>query len=274
MGRTKGIRIKDLRVTPGRKVRLDRVDPGDTGGFRDRDDAEALLKKDLARLAVLQERLYAENARALLVVFQAMDTGGKDGAIRHVFTGVNPAGCQVTRFQVPSAEEADHDFLWRIHRAVPPLGNIGIFNRSHYEDVLVVRVHNLVPPSVWRARFDQINRFERHLSETGTRILKFYLHISKSEQKRRLQDRLDDPDKRWKFSKTDLQERKRWADYQKAYEDALTKCSTPWAPWHIVPADHKWYRNLAVARTLVAALEEMDPRPPKISLDLSQLHLR
>ncbi len=274
MGGSKESRIQDLRVEPGHKVRLGRLDADETGDFRDRGEAEALLRKDLERLAVLQERLYAEDRRALLVVFQAMDTGGKDGAIRHVFTGVNPAGCQVTRFKVPSAEEADHDFLWRIHHAVPNRGNIGIFNRSQYEDVLVVRVHNLVPPSVWKARYDQINRFERHLSETGTRILKFFLHIDKAEQKRRLQARLDDPDKRWKFSKTDLQERKRWSDYQAAYEDALTRCSTPWAPWHIIPANRKWFRNLAVARTLVATLEEMDPRPPRIHLDLSQLRLR
>ena len=274
MGGSKGIRIGDLRVAPGRKARLGRRDADDTGGFHDRNEAEAPLKKDLERLSVLQERLFAEDRRALLVVFQAMDTGGKDGAIRHVFSGVNPAGCQVTRFKAPSAEELDHDFLWRIHQAVPNRGTIGIFNRSHYEDVLVVRVHNLVPPSVWRGRYEQINRFERHLSETGTRILKFFLHISKAEQRRRLQARLDDPDKRWKFSRTDLQERKRWSDYQSAYEDALTKCSTPWAPWHVVPADHKWYRNLAVARTLVEALEEMAPRPPRPRLDLSQLHLR
>ncbi len=255
------------RVELGTKVRLDDIDASDTGGYADRAAAAVELARDVARLDELQDRLYAENTRSLLVVLQAMDSGGKDGTIKHVMSGVNPIGCQVTSFKSPSEEEADHDFLWRIGKALPRRGNIGIFNRSHYEDVLVVRVHDLVPPSVWRERFDQINRFERLVSELGTRVLKFYLHIDRDEQKRRLQARLDDPNKTWKFSPADLAERQRWNDYREAYDDVLTKCSTEWAPWFVVPANKKWYRNLVVARTIVKTLEEMDPRPPRPTVD-------
>ena len=203
-----------------------------------------------------------------------MDTGGKDGTVKHVFSGVNPAGCSMTRFRAPSPEELDHDFLWRVHHAAPRKGQIGIFNRSHYEDVLVVRVHNLAPEEAWKRRYAQINAFERLLSDSGTRILKFFLHISKEEQKKRLEARLKDPAKRWKFSRTDLDERKLWGGYRRAYEDALSKCSTPWAPWHVVPANRKWFRNLVVARAIVEALEEMDPRTPVPKLSASRIRIR
>jgi len=258
-------------VKPGAKVRLRDFDPDDTGDYRNRSDAEKALAADLERMTELQERLYAENQRALLVILQAMDAGGKDGTVKHVFSGVNPAGCEVTSFQAPSGEEADHDYLWRVYRAVPRRGNIGIFNRSQYEDVLVVRVRKLEPRRVWRQRYDQINRFEQLLVENGTTIVKFFLHISKAEQKKRLAERLADPNKNWKFSPTDLQDREHWAQYQEAYEDALTECSTEWAPWYVVPANHKWYRNLVVARTIVQALKDMDPHPPRPKVDLSKL---
>ena len=268
------MRIKDFQVPPGKKAHLKRRDPDEDRGFKDADEAKPVLEKDLKRLSELQERLFAEGKQSLLVILQGMDTSGKDGVVKHVFSGVNPGGCSVTRFKTPSAEEMAHDFLWRIHRATPRRGEIMIFNRSHYEDVLIVRVHGLVPPEVWKQRYDQINRFERTLSETGTRILKLYLQIDKGEQKRRLQARLDDPTKRWKFSRTDLKERELWPDYQEAYEDALTECSTPWAPWHVVPANRKWVRNLVVARAIVEALEDMDPRMPKAPGGLSRIRVR
>ena len=258
-------------VEPGTKVRLADIDPDHTGDFKDKAAAEEKLLRDVEKLPRLQEHLYAENTRALLIVLQGMDTSGKDGTIKHVMASVNPTGCVVTSFKVPSEEERDHDFLWRIHRAAPNRGNIGIFNRSHYEDVLVVRVHELVPSSVWKPRFDQINRFEELLADNGTRILKFFLHISKDEQKRRLESRLADPDKNWKFSPSDLAERKHWDDYQRAYEDVLSKCSTAHAPWFVIPANKKWYRNYAVARTIVKTLEEMDPHPPKVKIDVSKI---
>ena len=263
--------MPSFRLKPGTKVRLRDHDPDDTGRYRDRAAAEKHLARDLERLARLQELLYAENRRALLVILQGTDAAGKDGTIKHVFSGVNPQGCEVTGFGAPSAEEADHDYLWRIARAVPRRGDIGIFNRSHYEDVLVARVRGLVPRQVWSARYDQINRFERLLVENGTTILKFFLHISKQEQKLRLEKRLQDPAKVWKFSETDVADRRRWNDYQAAYEELLTRCSTAWAPWFIVPADHKWYRNLVVARTIVETLARMDPRPPKPRTDLGKL---
>ena len=274
MSQHKHLRISDLQVPPGKKAHLKRRDSYESGGFKDGDEAKPLLEKDLKRLSDLQERLFAENRQSLLVILQGMDTSGKDGTVKNVFSGVNPGGCSVTRFKTPSAEEISHDFLWRIHKAVPRRGEIGIFNRSQYEDVLVVRVHSLVPPSVWKRRYAQINRFERTLSETGTRILKFYLQIDKGEQRRRLQARLEDPTKRWKFSRTDLKERELWPDYQEAYEDALTECSTPWAPWHVVPANRKWVRNLVVARAIVEALEGMDPRMPKAPGSLSRIRVR
>jgi PPK2 family polyphosphate:nucleotide phosphotransferase len=251
-----------LSVNPGKRLRLSGIDPGSTPGVRDKANAQRILERNLGRLSELQYDLYAENQRALLVVLQAMDAGGKDGTIRRIATGLNPQGCRVTSFKVPSAEEAGHDFLWRIHRAVPARGEIGIFNRSHYEDVLVVRVHDLAPKSVWSERYDQINAFERYLAETGTVILKIFLHISKEEQKRRFLERIDDPRKRWKFSPADLEKRKRWDDYQKAYEEALRRCATPSAPWFV-----------AVSQILVDTLEEMNPRLPRPEFDVSKMKI-
>jgi PPK2 family polyphosphate:nucleotide phosphotransferase len=220
------------------------------------------------RLLQLQTLLWAESQRALLVVLQAMDGGGKDGTIAHVFRGVNPQGTKVTAFKAPSPLELSHDFLWRAHNAVPAKGEIGIFNRSHYEDVLVVRVEALVPESVWRPRYDAINDFERHLTESGVTVVKLWLHISAEEQRQRFLDRLEQPEKRWKFRQDDIDTRARWDDYQAAAQEMLTKTSTEWAPWHVVPADRKWYRNWAVSEILVGALEAMDPQvPPAPRLD-------
>jgi PPK2 family polyphosphate:nucleotide phosphotransferase len=210
--------------------------------------------------------LWAEGKHSLLIVLQAMDAGGKDGTIKHVMRGVNPQGCQVTSFKVPTEEELDHDFLWRIHKATPRRGYIGIFNRSHYEDVLVVRVHNLVPETVWRQRYEQINQFEKLLADTGTTILKFFLYISKEEQKERFEARLRDPAKNWKFSMGDVKERNLWDDYMAAFEEVLSRCSMPWAPWFVIPANRKWYRNLVVSQTIIEALEKLDMRyPPPLS---------
>jgi PPK2 family polyphosphate:nucleotide phosphotransferase len=206
--------------------------------------------------------LFAEDRRSVLVVLQGMDTSGKDGTIRTMMTGINPQGCQVVPFKQPGHEELDHDFLWRVHQRVPRRGNIGIFNRSHYEDVLVVRVENLVPEQEWQRRYDRINDFEQMLVEGGTTLVKCFLHVSKKEQRKRLQARLDNPEKRWKFSRGDLAVRQQWDDYQRAYEDALTKCNTAHAPWHIIPADRKWFRNLVASQLLRETLERMDPQLP------------
>ena len=262
-----------LMVEPGTKAAIRKRDPGSTHGFKDKEDAEEALKKNTERLSELQYVLYAESKHAVLIVFQAMDAGGKDGTIRHVMTGLNPQGTRVTSFKVPSVEESAHDFLWRIHRPMPSRGEIGIFNRSHYEDVLVVRVHKLVPKEVWSKRYDEINAFERTLSESGVKILKFFLHISKEEQKERFRQRLEDPTKHWKLSAADFAERKLWDDYMDAYEDALTHCSTDWAPWYVIPADKKWYRNLAVSQIIVEALEGLHMRLPEPSLDISRISL-
>ncbi len=261
-------------MKPGSGVRLQALATDATPGFKEKPDVDTILRDTAEKMAALQYVMYAENKRSLLIVLQAMDTGGKDGAIRHVMTGLNPAGVIVKSFKVPSAEEMDHDFLWRIHQAVPPRGDFGIFNRSHYEDVVVVRVHGLVPPSVWKKRYDQINAFERHLTDNNVTILKFFLHISKEEQKKRIQARIEDPHKRWKLSPQDFEERKYWDDYQEAYEDALNKCSTRWAPWFVVPADRKWFRNLAVAEIMLETLESMKMKFPKASFDPSKLKLR
>jgi len=250
------------RVNPGEKLNLSKFDTSDTGKFKDKEDAKPAVKKNLRKLDNLQELLYADSSKALLIVLQAMDTAGKDGSISHVFKGVNPQGCQVTSFKEPTKTELAHDFLWRIHTAVPRKGIIGIFNRSHYESVLVERVHELVPKQVWSQRYDIINRFEKLLSDEGTTIIKFFLHISKDEQKKRLQARLDDPKKHWKFDLNDLKERARWNDYTEAYEDALRKCSTDYAPWYIVPADHKWFRNWVLSDTIVRTLEKMKLKYP------------
>jgi PPK2 family polyphosphate:nucleotide phosphotransferase len=251
------------RVEPGKQVRLGDIDPSDTGGYGDKDEVEDELDDLLDRLYHLQERLYAEGKQSLLVVLQAMDTGGKDGAIKGVFRGVNPMGCVVWPFKVPTEEEMAHDFLWRVHAKAPRKGQITIFNRSHYEDVVIVRVKSFVPEKVWRARYDEINDFEDLLRTAGTRVVKFYLHISRDEQKRRLQARLDNPEKHWKFRVGDLAERERWDDYMAAYEDAINKCTTEHAPWYVVPANKKWYRNLVIARAIVDTLESMDPQFPE-----------
>lgn len=234
-------------------------------------------KKELAdladRLGELQARLYAEGRQALLIVLQGMDTAGKDSTIRHVFRAVNPQGVRVTSFKKPTALELAHDYLWRVHAQTPARGEIGIFNRSHYEDVLVVRVHDLVPEAVWSRRYDQINAFERLLVEEGTRIVKFFLHISREEQRKRLEARLENPRKNWKFNPADLAERKRWDDYMAAYADALARTSSAYAPWYAVPADRKWQRNLIVASVLVEALEAMNPRYPEVSFDRVQIRV-
>lgn len=258
-------------VKPGTKVRLKDVDPADTAPYHDKKEVQELLSVDKKELFKLQELLYAEGKRALLVVLQAMDTGGKDGVIRHVMSGVNPQGCYVASFKVPTPEELAHDYLWRVHKVVPPKRMIGIFNRSHYEDVLVVRVHELVPKRVWSQRYEQINAFEKHLVENDMTILKFFLHISKEEQKARLQARLDDPTKHWKFAVGDLKERDRWDEYMAAYEDVLNLTSTPWAPWYLVPADRKWYRNLVVARVILETLRGFNMQWPVSSEDLSKV---
>ncbi|HYE07426.1 MAG TPA: polyphosphate kinase 2 family protein [Planctomycetota bacterium] len=254
---------RPYRVPPGGDGwTLDDVDPDDKRAFPDRAAAEAGLADDIAAIDRLQEVLYAQQRHAVLVVLQAMDTGGKDSTVRSVFGVIDPLGVRCTSFKKPTSEELARDFLWRVHAHVPPRGIIGIFNRSHYEDVLVARVHALAPKAELEARYEQINAFERHLAANGTTILKFFLHISKKEQAERLGDRLKDPTKHWKFNPGDLDERKRWRDYMKAYELAVTRCSTDAAPWWVVPADRKWYRNAVIARIVRATLEGLDLRYP------------
>ena len=258
--------MKQYRVKPGVKLSLARYDPDDTGEYKKstqgKERAKAETAKFLARLDGLQERLYANGTRSLLIVLQGMDTSGKDGTIKGVMSGVNPQGCKVVAFKAPSNDELAHDFLWRVHREVPRKGQIGIFNRSHYEDVLITRVHGWVSDKVVQRRFNQIKEFEELLSENGTAILKFFLHISKDEQKERLQARIADPEKRWKWSSGDLEERKLWDDYLEAFEDVISATSTACAPWYIVPANRKWYRNLVVADCIVSALEDMKLKTP------------
>lgn len=252
------------RIEPGRAVDLRQFDPADSTGFaEDKDEGEKATKRLNRRLEELQELLYAEGKHKVLIMLQAMDTGGKDGVIRHVFDGTNPQGVRVASFKRPTPEELAHDYLWRVHRHTPASGHITIFNRSHYEDVLVVRVHGLVPAERWAARYDHINAFEKLLADEGTLILKFFLNISREEQRRRLQARLDEPTKRWKFAKGDLAERARWDDYTAAYEAVLSSTSTPWAPWYVIPADRKWYRNLVISQILVESLEGLNMAYPQ-----------
>jgi PPK2 family polyphosphate:nucleotide phosphotransferase len=251
-----------FRVAPGKRVHLARRDPADASAFPDREAAEARSREDSKAINDLQDRLYAEGKRALLVVLQGVDTAGKDGTVRRVFNDTGPLGVTVTAFGRPSAEELAHDYLWRAHLACPRRGTIGIFNRSHYEDVLVGRVRKLAPAEAIDARYDQINAFEKLLAENGTTILKFMLHISRKEQGERLQDRLDKAESRWKFNPGDLEDRKLWDVYQSAYEVMLTRCSTPWAPWHVIPADRKWARNAAIAAIVRETLEAMNPQYP------------
>lgn len=252
------------RLPVGRRVRLADHDPSDTRPFRgSKKAAEAELERMTKELDRLQELLYADGRFGLLVVLQGMDTAGKDGTIRHVFEGVNPQGVSVRSFKVPSVEEAAHDFLWRVHPHAPRKGEIAIFNRSQYEDVLVARVHRLVPRKVWEARYRSINEFERALVEEGTTVLKFFLNVSPQEQGRRLQERLDDPTKRWKLSPSDLKERAFWPQYVASYEEMLARTSTDWAPWYVVPSDHKWFRNLVVSTVLTGTLGGLGLRYPK-----------
>lgn len=254
--------VSSYRVRPGMPISLADIDPDESEGFGSKSGVRDELMALRETISDLQARLYAEGRRSLLVVLQAMDTGGKDGAIKDVFRGVNPQGCRVWSFKAPSTEELSHDFLWRYHKKAPARGMITIFNRSHYEDVLVVRVKDIVDESVWRPRFQSIRTFERSLAHEGVVVIKFFLHISKDEQKRRLEARLRKPDKHWKFSSGDLAERARWDDYQIAFEEAINETSTEQAPWYVVPANHKWFRNLVIARNIAATLEQLDPRYP------------
>jgi PPK2 family polyphosphate:nucleotide phosphotransferase len=260
--------MERYRIRPGSKVDLDRFDPDETPAFDgDKQAAEAVIDRLNDELEELQELLHARQQEKLLVVLQGMDTAGKDGVIRHVFDGVNPAGVKVASFKVPTAPELARDFLWRVHAQVPGAGELVIFNRSHYEDVLVVRVHELAPKAVWQKRYAQIVDFERLLADTGTTILKFFLHISKAEQKQRLEERLADETKRWKFNAGDLEERKLWNDYRQAYEDALERTATDDAPWYVVPADKKWYRNYVIASVLVGTLRRLEMKSPEVDFD-------
>lgn len=267
-GKCPNTNIKKYRIRPGKKVHLDQWNPNDTSGFDGKKEA-ALKESDKLskKLEQLQEMLYAEHKHKVLVILQAMDTGGKDGTISHVFEGVNPQGVRVANFKQPTPVELDHDFLWRVHKQVPGNGELVIFNRSHYESVLIERVHKLASEKVLQRRYQQINDFERSLSEDGTTIIKFYLHIDSLEQKKRLQARLDDPTKQWKFNINDLKERKMWRDYLKAYEIAIEKTSTDLVPWYIVPANYKWFRDLVVSNVIVKTLEMMDMRYPPLAQD-------
>ena len=264
------------RVDDRKRFRLDDVDPGDTMKLDLKDRAEELLAQGVERLRDLQEKLYAQDRWSVLLIFQAMDAAGKDGTISHVMSGVNPQGCEVHSFKSPSPEELDHDFLWRTTCRLPQRGRIGIFNRSYYEEVLVVRVHpeilakqklpeSVVTKKIWKERFEDINAFEKYLARNGTLIRKFFLHVSKGEQKRRFLSRLEEPSKNWKFSLADAKERGHWNEYMDAYEDAIRETSTPWAPWHVVPADNKWFTRLAVAAAVVDALQSLDLHFPELS---------
>mgnify|MGYP003730890229 CR=1 FL=1 len=265
--------IETYRVRPGAKVNLAKIRTDDDGGMT-RADGVAAFRGLRKRLGRLQELLYAEGKHALLVVLQAMDGGGKDSTIRSVFSSISPQGCKVVNFKAPNDVERRHDFLWRVHENTPRLGYIGIFNRSHYEDVLVARVKDLVPAERWKARYAHINAFEKMLHDEGTTVVKFFLHISKAYQKERLQHRLTRPDKLWKFDPADLAERERWDKYQEAYEDALHHCSTRHAPWYIIPAEHRWYRNLLVAAVLVQTLQSLKMHFPKPNFDPRTIVIR
>ena len=257
-----------LRIAPGSKVRLETVDANATHG-RAKARATGQLQKGLDRLTDLQDRLWAESKHPVLIVLQGIDAAGKDGTVRHVMTAFNPMGCLVTSWKAPTPIELAHDYLWRIHQRTPGKGEVSIFNRSHYEDVLVVRVHELVPKDVWSKRYDQINEFERLLTTSGTTILKFFLWIDRDEQRARFQARLDDPDKRWKFRVRDLEERKLWDSYVAAFEDMLERCSTADAPWYLVPSNRKWFRNLAVADIVADVLDDLKPEYPPCPDDLT-----
>ena len=259
-----------LRVKPGTRIRLEKLDAGATFGHDKASSVEATARQ-MARLRDLQDRMWAEAKHSVLVVLQGIDAAGKDGTIAKVMEAFNPQGCPVSSFKVPSVEELAHDYLWRVHKRTPGKGEVGIFNRSHYEDVLVVRVHDLVPKRVWSKRYDQINDFERMLADSGTTIVKFFLTIDREEQRKRFQERYDDPTKRWKFSLGDLDERKLWDSYQAAFDEALSKTSTAWAPWYVIPANRNWFRNLAVSTILadtMAGLKPAYPAPPDLPPNL------
>jgi len=256
----------------GKRISLNDFDAGYVGDM-DKESAKKALKPLQERLAILQEKLYAQSEHALLIVLQALDAGGKDGTIKKVFTGINPQGFKIANFKVPSTLERSHDFLWRIHQQVPPKGYIGIFNRSHYEDVLVVRVNQLVEDHVWQKRYSHINNFEDMLTDAGVTILKFYLHIDRNEQRERFQERLDLPEKNWKFSKGDLAVRQQWDEYMQAYEDVFYHCNKPTAPWHIVPANRKWYRNYVITKAIVDTMEKMPLAYPEPEAGLDQIRI-
>jgi PPK2 family polyphosphate:nucleotide phosphotransferase len=266
--------IEKLIVKPSSKIKLADWDADYTAKFDDKEEANELLKKNLEKLAKLQYLLYAENKHAILLVLQAMDAGGKDGTIRTVMGTLNPQSCKVTSFKTPSEEELAHDFLWRIHRFIPRKGEICIFNRSHYEDVLIVRVHNLVQKSIWSKRYDQINDFEKILVENDVHVVKFFLYISKDEQFKRFKERLKDPTKQWKMAPPDFLERKYWDRYICAYEDVLNRCSTKYAPWYIIPANKKWFRNLAISEVMVALFSSLKMKFPRPRYDISKLPIR
>ena len=262
---------KYFRIRPGRKVRLSEIDTGFTGPPGGRKKAAGDIEHYRRKLCELQELLYADRRHSLLICLQGMDAGGKDGTINHVLGAMNPQGCRVVGFKQPTPEELSHDFLWRIHRAAPARGEVVVFNRSHYEDVLIARVHNLVPKEVWSRRYDAINNFEKELTDSGVHIIKFYLHISKHEQLKRFHDRLDDPARQWKISDADYTERPFWKEYAKAYEEALSRCSTAWAPWYVIPADHKWFRNLAVGQIVVDHLKALKMTFPRPTVNIAQI---
>jgi PPK2 family polyphosphate:nucleotide phosphotransferase len=269
--------IRPFAVPPGKRISLKKdYDPGYTASYVKEKDADELLEQGIQMLAEYQDRLYAQDTHALLIILQAMDAAGKDGAIKHVMSGLNPQGCQVYSFKAPSSEELDHDFMWRHTKALPERGRIGIFNRSYYEEVLVVRVHPQIlqgqrlPPGlkddgIWKRRFDHINHFERFLVDNGIELVKLFLNVSKAEQKKRFLERIDKPSKNWKFSAADVKERECWDDYQAAYEDMLNHTSTEWAPWHVIPADHKWFTRLAVAAVVADKMGQIDPQYPAVS---------
>ena len=261
--------ISKFMIKSGSKVNLDKIDAGYTGNLQKK-QAKMELDELHSKMLKLQYKIHAEKKQSLLIVLQAMDAGGKDGTIRDVMHGFNPQGCKVASFAVPNDVEINHDYLWRIHKKVPAKGEIGIFNRSHYGDILVVRIHNLVPPKQWSKRYDHINNFEKMLTDEGTRIIKILLHISKAEQKRRLDSRLDNPLKHWKVDEADFKERRYWKKYVKAHEQMLEKCSTPWAPWYVIPANKKWYRNWLVGHIITNTLEEMNPKLPKATIDIEK----
>jgi PPK2 family polyphosphate:nucleotide phosphotransferase len=267
--------LKKLIVEPGSKVRLRDVDPDFHGKHESQENATPEMKAHLRHMDELQYLMYAGREHSLLIVLQGLDAGGKDGVVRHVITGLNPAGCRVVGFKQPTPEELGHDFLWRVHPHVPEKGEVAIFNRSHYEDVLVVRVHNLVPKKVWSQRYDLINDFEKLIAtQNNTTILKFFLYISPQEQLERFKDRLDDPDTQWKISESDYSERELWDGYVEAFEDALTKTSTAHAPWFVIPANHKWFRNLAISQIITQSLEDLNMKPPKPTVDIAKIRAK